>query len=300
MKLLQQNDTIRIVAPARKITEQELGQSIRYLQDKGFNVDFGNFLFCSFNQYAGLDMQRAEDFQQALDDENVKVIWCARGGYGCLRIIDKLDFTNFRKNPKWICGYSDVTVFHAHVNNALQIPTLHATMPINIQGDVCGSEALDTMLSALQTGKIDYTFSSHPINRVGEAKGILCGGNLSVLYALNGSISDIQTDGKILFIEDLDEYLYHIDRIMMCLKRSGKLDKLSALIVGGMTKMNDNSIAFGKTAENIIMEHVEEYDYPVCFGFPAGHIDDNRALIMGGNASLIVNQKEDVHIQIII
>ena len=165
-------------------------------------------------------------------------------------------------------------------------------MPLNVQGENVQFEALDTMLSALQRGEVSYTISSNPRNREGKAEGVLCGGNLSVLYALNASISDIQTNGKILFIEDLDEYLYHIDRMMMCLKRSGKLDNLSALIVGGMTKMNDNSIAYGKTAEEIILEHVSEYDYPVCFGFPAGHIDDNRALIMGGNTVLEINKNE--------
>lgn len=297
MKLLQQGDMIRIVAPARKISREELACSIRYLQDKGFNVDFGEHLFSHFHQYAGEDFLRAEDFQQALDDDNVKAIWCARGGYGSLRMIDLLDFSNFSKNPKWICGYSDVTVFHAHVNNALKLPTLHATMPLNVQGEDIQYKALDTMLSALQTGEVSYSISSNPMNKEGKAEGILCGGNLSVLYALNGSVSDIQTDGKILFIEDLDEYLYHVDRMMLCLKRNGKLENLSALVVGGMTKMNDNAIAFGETAEEIVLEHVQQYNYPVCFGFPAGHIDDNKALIMGGNTTLEISQ-EKVNIRI--
>lgn len=292
MELLQPNDTIRIIAPARKIDRDELLHSIHYLQDKGFTVDFGDHLFCSLYQYAGTDFRRAEDFQKALDDKNVKAIWCARGGYGSLRIIDLLDFSNFAKNPKWICGYSDVTVFHAHINEVLQLPTLHATMPLNVQGEAIQYQALDTMLAALKTGMVSYSLPSNPMNREGKAEGSLCGGNLSVLYALNGSVSDIQTEGKILFIEDLDEYLYHVDRMMMCLKRSGKLKNLSALIVGGMTKMKDNAIAFGKTAEEIILEHVIEYNYPVCFGFPAGHIDDNRALIMGGNTTLEINAKE--------
>jgi muramoyltetrapeptide carboxypeptidase len=297
MKLLQANDSIRIIAPARKIAREELACSIQYLQQKGFKVDFGEHLFSTFHQYAGQDKQRAEDFQQALDDENVNVIWCARGGYGSLRIVDLVDFSRFEQNPKWICGYSDVTVFHAHINNVLHLPTLHATMPLNVQGENVHFKALDTMLLALQKGEISYTIASNPMNREGKAEAILCGGNLSVLYALNASISDIQTEKKILFIEDLDEYLYHIDRMMMCLKRSGKLDNLSALIVGGMTKMNDNSIAYGKTAEEIILEHVLEYDYPVCFGFPAGHIDDNRALIMGGKTVLEIN-KNEVNIKI--
>ncbi|MDR0368384.1 MAG: LD-carboxypeptidase [Bacteroidales bacterium] len=286
MELLQSGDVIRIVAPARKIAREELACSVRYLQQKGFHVEFGNHLFGEFHQYAGTDEQRAEDFQQALDSRQVKALWCARGGYGSLRMLDLIDFSAFAQNPKWICGYSDITVFHAHIHTAFHLPTLHATMPINIQGEDIHYKALDTMLSALRHGEVAYSFPAEAINRKGKAEGVLCGGNLSVLFALNGSVSDIQTDGKILFIEDLDEYLYHIDRMMMCLKRSGKLAKLAALIVGGMTKMNDNTIAFGKTAEEIIMEHVSEYEYPVCFRFPAGHIPDNNALIMGGYAVL--------------
>jgi muramoyltetrapeptide carboxypeptidase len=235
-------------------------------------------------------MQRASDFQDALNDDNVKIIWFARGGYGSVRIIDKVDFSKFQKNPKWICGYSDVTVFHTYINQIMNRPTLHATMPINVQGAETEIYSLNTMLSVLQTGKADYTIDANPLNRVGEASGKLCGGNLSVLYSISASSSDLCTDEKILFIEEVDEYLYHIDRMMMCLKRAGKLDKLSALIVGGMSNMHDNIVAYGKTAEEIILEHVSDYDYPICFGFPAGHIADNRALIFGENAHLKVNE----------
>jgi len=292
MNLLQKGDKIRIIAPARKITLEELDYSVQFLRKQGYVVDFGKNLCNQYHQFSGTDEERTADFQEALDDDTVKVIWFARGGYGSVRIVDKLDFSKFEQNPKWICGYSDVTVFHAFINNVINRVSLHATMPINVQGADNELFSLNTMLSILQTGKADYILNTHPLNRIGSANGKLCGGNLSVLYSINGSFSDICTDGKILFIEDVDEYLYHIDRMMLCMKRAGKLANLSALIVGGFSKMNDNAISYGKTAEEIVYEHIAEYDYPVCFGFPAGHIEDNRALIMGGNISLNVDFKK--------
>ena len=299
MNLLHNGDTIRIIAPARKITIEELNYSVEFLRGQGFNVDFGQNLFSQHHQFSGTDQQRKLDFQQALDDDNVKVIWFARGGYGSVRIIDKIDFSSFKKSPKWICGYSDMTVFHAYITDVVKQISVHATMPINVQGAEIELHSLKTMLSILQTGKAEYVIPSHPLNRTGVANGKLCGGNLSVLYSLNGSSSDLQTEGKILFIEDVDEYLYHIDRMLMCFKRAGKLKNLSALIVGGMSDMHDNAVPYGKTAQEIIYEHVAEYDYPVCFGFPAGHIADNRALIMGGDAEIeVVNESVTLKMKI--
>ena len=281
--------TIRIIAPARKITAEELDYSVQFLRTQGYNVEFGKNVFGQDKQFSGTDAERALDFQEALDDDNVDVIWFARGGYGSVRIIDKIDFSKFIKRPKWICGYSDVTVFHAYITEVANQISLHATMPINVQGAEIELYSLNTMLSILKTGKTDYNIPFHPLNRVGTANGKLCGGNLSVLYSINGSKSDLCTDGKILFIEDVDEYLYHIDRMMMCLKRSGKLERLAGLIVGGMNKMHDNAVPYGKTAEEVVLEHVAEYDFPVCFGFPAGHTTENRTLIMGGNTSMEVS-----------
>ena len=286
--LLKSGDLISILAPARKISENELASSISLFESYGLRVQLGKNIFKEFHQFAGTDQERISDFQVALDNPEIKAIFCARGGYGTLRIIDNLDFTKFKISPKWICGYSDISVLHTHVHQ-MGYATLHATMPINIHNDLFDSESIQTMMHALFHGKLNYTIPSHPVNRIGTAKGIVCGGNLSLLYAVIGSASDLDTKGKILFIEELDEYLYHIDRMMLSLKRSQKLKDLNALIIGGMSQMNDNPISYGKTAEEIILEHVYPFNYPVCFGFPAGHISDNRAIIFGKNCLLTIN-----------
>ncbi|MEO6884496.1 MAG: LD-carboxypeptidase [Bacteroidia bacterium] len=288
---LQKGDTIGIVAPARKISESELKLAITTFELWGLKVKLGKNIFRICNQFSGTDEERANDFQEMLNDVSVKAIICARGGYGTLRIIDSLDFKSFQKNPKWIIGYSDVTVLHSHIHTNFNCQTLHATMPINFSQD---AESLETLRKSLFGEKNSYTFESHPLNRMGNAEGILTGGNLSLLYALTGSVSDINTENKILFIEDLDEYLYHIDRMMLNLKRSGKLKNLAALIVGGMSGMKDNLIPFGKTAEEIIFDTVKEYDYPICFGFPAGHITKNFTLPLGTKVRLNVLKKIDL------
>jgi muramoyltetrapeptide carboxypeptidase len=194
----------------------------------------------------------------------------------------------FNQQPKWIVGYSDITVFHSHVPRHFGIATLHATMPLNFPKDGIDNQAINTLKQCLFGSIPNYEIDHHPFNRDGSAEGELVGGNLSMLYSLMASPSDIETEGKILFIEDLDEYLYHIDRMMMNLKRSGKLHKLAGLLVGGMSDMNDNTIPFGKTAEEIVRDTVAEYGFPVAFGFPAGHIKDNRALIIGGKVKFTV------------
>ena len=194
-----------------------------------------------------------------------------------------------KKNPKWIIGYSDVTVLHSHLNN-LGIASLHATMPINFENN--SKESLQSLKNSLLGKSNRIECKGHPFNRLGLVDAEIVGGNLSILYSLLGSNSDVDTEGKILFIEDLDEYLYHIDRMMMSLKRNGKLAKLKGLIVGGMNEMNDNQILFGKSAEEIILEHTKEYNYPICFGFPAGHINDNRCIGLGVNSVLKITEDE--------
>jgi len=292
---LKAGDSVGIVAPARKITYSELEPSIRIFNEWGLNVVLGDAIFNSDNQYSGTDSERAQDFQKMLDDENIKAIFCARGGYGTVRIIDKLDFAKFIKNPKWIVGYSDITVLHSHIHNISGIETLHAAMPVNFSGSDYSTATLATLKNALFGKSLKYTIKAHPLNKEGVAQGVLVGGNLSVLYSLIGSKSDTDTKDKILFIEDLDEYLYHIDRMMMCLKRAGKLDHLSGLIVGGMNKMNDNTVPFGKTPYEIIKETINEYAFPVCFNFPAGHIKDNRAIIMGRRINMQINNKVTIN-----
>jgi muramoyltetrapeptide carboxypeptidase len=279
---LSKGDKIGIIAPARCINFEEVHPSIRLFQKWGLEVELGTNIFRKCNQYAGKDEQRLADLQQMLDDDSIRAVICARGGYGTIRIVDHIDFTAFVKKPKWIVGYSDITVLHSHIQRHFGIETLHAAMPINIlSSDDTPNDTLDTMRNAL-FGKIrSYSFPVTPLARNGEADGILTGGNLSILYSLIGSVSEVDTTGKILFLEDVDEYLYHIDRMMMALKRAGKLTKLKGLIVGTMDHMNDNKIPYGHTANEIISEAVAEYNYPVCFDFPSGHGETNLALVLG-------------------
>ena len=283
-------DSIAILSTARKITKKELQPLLSLIESWGLKWVLGDTIGASKHQYAGDDALRIRDFQQMLDHPEIKAIWCARGGYGTVRLIDFLDFENFRNNPKWIIGYSDVTVLHNHIFN-FGVETLHANMAIDI--DTKTLETRSTIYSALFDKKYSiYHNCKNYQNRPGESKGLLVGGNLSLLYSLIGSASKVNTTGKILFIEDLDEMLYHLDRMMQNLKRNGLLSGLAGLIVGGMNDMRDNTIPFGKSAEEIISETVAEYDYPVCYGFPAGHIEDNRALIMGREVELLVTTYE--------
>jgi len=280
---LQKGDTVAIVSTARKISSDQIIAAIKLLEKWGLNVVVGNTIGLEDHQFAGNDEARINDFQQLLNNPKVKAIWCARGGYGTVRLVDKLNFSAFKKQPKWIVGYSDVTVLHSHIHN-FGIETLHATMPINLENN--SKQSIETLKKSLFGKNLSYEIPADEKNKSGNASGELVGGNLSVLYSLLGSHSSINTDGKILFIEDLDEYLYHIDRMLMNLKRNGYFDNLKGLVVGGMTDMHDNEIPFGKTAEEIILDCVSEYDFPVIFNFPAGHLDDNRALIFGRKVTL--------------
>ena len=285
---LQKGDQIGIISTARKISKEELKFAKNTLEYWGLKVVFGNNLFQEYNQFAGSDLQRSADLQQMIDNPDIKAIICARGGYGTVRILDLIDFSDLKANPKWIAGYSDVTALHSTLHN-LNITSLHSTMPINFSDNT--KTSLESLKQILFGNLISYNFPRHKLNRIGHAKGKVVGGNLSIIYSLLGSNTDINTDGKILFLEDLDEYLYHVDRMMMNLKRNGKLSKLAGLIVGGMSNMNDNTIPFGKSAIEIIAESVSEYDYPIAFNFPAGHIDNNNTIILGQNANLTIDRK---------
>ena len=222
-----------------------------------------------------------------IDDENIKAILCARGGYGTIQIIDRLNFSTMNKKPKWIIGYSDITILHSHLHQ-LGFATIHATMPINFSKNT--ERSLLSLKQTLFGMKNTIESSFHEFNRFGKVESEIVGGNLSILYSLLGSSSDLDTSGKTLFIEDLDEYLYHLERMIKSINRNGKLKNLKAMIVGGMTEMNDNDIPFGKTAEEIILEQVKEYSFPICFRFPSGHLDDNRSLILGKRSLLDINE----------
>jgi muramoyltetrapeptide carboxypeptidase len=264
---LKRGDLIGLVAPARKISVEELEPAMRILDNWGLKIRTGIHMFGRDNQFSGTDEQRAADFQDMLDDPKVKAVLSVRGGYGTLRIIDRLDFEKFKQFPKWIIGYSDVTVLHSHIYN-LGVETLHATMPSKFTGSL---ESAESLRQALFGERLMHSWTASDLCRKGSVQAPLVGGNLSLLYALQGSRSDLDTKHKILFLEDLDEYLYHIDRMMLSLKRSGKLEQLAGLVVGGMTEMKDNTVPFGKTAQEIVFDAVKEYNYPVAFGLPAGH-----------------------------
>lgn len=279
-------DKIGLLSTARKITLDELDFALKLIKSWGLVPVLGNTISESDNQFAGTVEKRINDFQNFLDNPEIRAILCVRGGYGTVQIIDSIDFSEFTKNSKWIIGYSDVTVLHCHINRNLNIQTLHASMPVNFSSNT--SQSLESIKFVLFGTQFQYKINSHKLNRVGGASGELVGGNLSIIYSLSGSNSQLITDGKILFIEDLDEYLYHIDRMMMNLKRSKLLENLSGLIVGGMTDMKDNSVSFGKNAYEIIADAVKEYNFPIAFDFPAGHLNDNRSLIIGSQVKLSV------------
>lgn len=285
-KPLHKGATVGILSTARKISIAEIQAAIELLHSWDLKVVLGTTIDLEENQFAGDDMTRALNFQQFLDDENIDAIWCARGGYGTIRIIDQLDFSRFIQRPKWIIGYSDVTVLHSK-GQQLNFETLHATMPINVSKN--SDESIESLRSVVFGESLNYSIPSISYNRKGSAQGELIGGNLSMLYSMTGSELNLNTTGKILFLEDLDEYLYHIDRMLMNLKYNGYFDGLAGLIIGGMTDMHDNTIPFGKNALEIILDIVSEYNFPVCFNFPAGHLDDNRALIFGKEARLEVD-----------
>ena len=291
MNYLKQGSKVAIAAPARCVTTEEMEYAIQWLEEKGFIPKYDDRLFAVHHIFAGEDNFRAAVFQEYIDNEDIDAIWIARGGYGSIRIIDKLDFTHFLRHPKWIIGFSDGTVLHGKLSR-LGVPSLHAAMPFYFANKTL--EAKQSLFDALTGKPLHYEIPSNPLNRLGKMEGEIVGGNLSVLMGMNGSNIFPETDGKILFIEEVDEYIYHIDRMMRALKRAGKLAHLKGLIVGGLTQIHDNAHPFGQSAEEVIAEVVSEYDYPVCFGFPAGHFDDNRPLFFGLKSRMEVTSEKSV------
>ena len=288
---LHQGSKIGIVAPARKVTSEEMQYAIDWLKENEFVPVYDDRLFAEHYIFAGDDDFRAAVFQEYLDNEQIEAIWLARGGYGSIRIIDKLDFTRILQHPKWVIGFSDTTVIHGKLNR-LGVPSLHASMPFFFANKT--PEAKQSLLDALLGKPLHFVFPAHKMNRIGQMEGEIVGGNLSILYGMIGSDTFPELEGKILFIEEVDEYIYHIDRMMHALKRAGKLARLKGLIVGGLTQIHDNPDPFGMSVEEVMVEAVTEYDYPVCFGFPGGHFDDNRALFFGLDSRLLVTDEKVV------
>lgn len=288
---LKKGDKIGIVAPAGKIDPEKVGLAVNKLEEIGFKVVLGKHVFDEYNQFAGTDIHRLYDFQSMLNDPEIKAILCARGGYGSVRILEHIDFDWFIRNPKWIIGYSDITIFHTYINNILEIESLHSTMPVNFP-DTGENKSLTSMVNAIMGNVEDYEIESNKLNRVGNAEGELMGGNLSILYSLRGTKIDFETYEKILFIEDVGEELYHLDRMMQNLRLGDKLADIKGLIVGGMSDMKAGNPDFGKTAYQIINEAVQAYSYPVVYGFPAGHILENWALPLGRYVKLSVDKEQ--------
>ncbi len=294
---LKQGDTIAIVAPAgilrgRKAT---VDKAKKLAESWGLKVVLGKNMFNQNNHFAGTDNERCQDFQDALDNPNIKAIWAARGGYGSVRILDKLDFNKFKKSPKWIIGYSDITTFHNHIHN-LGVETIHAMMATSLEEKP--EEIIETIASfkkALFGEDLKYVFADNELNRkkrlsISELKGQLIGGNLAILTSMLGSKSQLNTEGKILFIEEIGEYKYSIDRMLQSLKRAGYFTNVKAIIVGDMSLIKKNSTKWGSSIEQLILDVIPQ-DVPVLFDFPAGHEADNRALIFGRNVTLEVDMK---------
>jgi muramoyltetrapeptide carboxypeptidase len=286
-QFLKAGDTVAIVCTARKFFPEDAKPAIDLLESWGLKVKLGNTIGLDNCQLGGTDNERAADFQVQLDDENVKAIWCARGGYGSVRIIDSINFTKFKKRPKWIMGFSDVTVLHSQLN-VERVASLHSIMPFTVPN--APEEVKETLRKALFGETISYTIPSKSYDVKGTASGELVGGNISILYSLLGSKSAIDTKDKILFIEDLDEYLYHIDRMMYNLKRNGYFENVKGIIVGSMADMHDNEIPFGQNEVQIITEITKENRIPIAFQFPAGHQSDNRTLILGKQVDFEVTE----------
>jgi len=291
---IKPGDKIRIVSPAGKVSEKHVFPAVEWLQKQGFKVELGKHVFASHFQFAGTDSERLDDLQTALDDPETAAIICSRGGYGTVRIIEKLNCTDFLKYPKWLVGFSDITILHVCMNN-LGVATIHGAMPrYFFDENGLPTENLNSLMQLLSGKKVQYSVKSEKANKPGKVSGELVGGNLSIISSLQGTKYEIDTFGKILFLEDIDEFLYHTDRMIHQLKLSGKLDNLAGLIIGDFTEMKDNESPFGKTVHEIVSEAVEDFSYPVCFGFPAGHDKKNLALGFGLKWELEVFEKKSV------
>ncbi len=289
---LKKGDTVAIVAPSGilKNREREVQQAKDLLKNWGLNVVVGDHVFSKAHHFAGTDDERCEDLQKVMDDPKISAIWCARGGYGTVRILDKLDYTKFKEHPKWIIGYSDITALHNQLhNNGFQ--SLHALMCVSLTKDLSDiKETVDTFKSTLFGKPVSYILEGSSDNKIGKATGPLVGGNLTMLHTMLGSDESLDTSGKILFIEEIGEYKYHIDRMLQSMKRAGYFENLGGLIVGDMTKLRKNTTLWGSSIEQLILDALADYDFPIAFNMPAGHEKDNRALVLGKTVTLDVSK----------
>ncbi|WP_452232942.1 S66 peptidase family protein [Lacinutrix sp. MEBiC02595] len=289
---LKAGDTVAIVAPSGILKNRigEVEQAKALLKSWGLHVVVGKHVFSKDNHFAGTDAERCEDFQKALDDPTISAIWSARGGYGTVRILDKLDYTTFKENPKWIIGYSDITALHNQVHNE-GFQSLHALMCVSLTKDLGDiKESVATFKDALFGKPIAYTLKGSSYNKTGTVTAPVVGGNLTILHTMLGSNTSIDTTDKILFIEEIGEYKYHIDRMLQSLKRAGYFENCKGVMVGDMSKMRKNTTPWGTSVEQLILDVLAEYDFPVVFNVPAGHEKDNRALILGRNATITVGK----------
>ena len=291
---LKKGDTVAIVAPSGVLKNYNgyILKAKELLKSWELEVIIGENVFNENGHFAGTDNQRSADFQLALDDKSIKAIWCARGGYGAMRVIDNLNFDRYKENPKWIIGYSDITAIHNDLHNN-KSESIHGIMCKSLEKiDVDNNESISLLKKTLFGEKLSYTIEGNNYNIKGNSNGQLIGGNLTLLHCLLGSESSIDTDGKILFIEDLGEYLYHIDRMLISLKRAGYFDNCKGLIVGDFTDMRKNTTPFGRNLKELILDIVREYDFPVSFGFPAGHGEKNYPMILGREINLEVSKQQ--------
>ncbi|HXA01803.1 MAG TPA: LD-carboxypeptidase [Cytophagaceae bacterium] len=288
---LKENDQVAVIATAKNFSAEQLETGLAMLEEWRLKVCPGKNLYKEDHQFAGTDKERLKDLQHALDDKNIRAIFCVRGGYGTNRIIDQVDMRQFRQSPKWLAGFSDVTVLHCLLQRE-GFQSIHGTMPILFGRDSPAS--LESLRKTLFGEEIQYEIKTDPLNKKGKCEGILIGGNLSILQSMIGTKTDFDSRKKILFIEEIDEYLYHIDRMMIHLKRAGKLKDLSGLVVGHLTDMKDNEAAFGKNVKEIILESVKDYKFPVCFNFPSGHEKENMALRFGAKVRLHIGREKSL------
>ncbi|WP_282134776.1 S66 peptidase family protein [Seonamhaeicola maritimus] len=291
---LKAGDTVAIVAPSGILKNRigEINKAKALLKSWGLHTVIGEHVFNQNHHFAGTDDERCEDIQKALDDITISAIWCARGGYGSVRILDKLDWSVFKENPKWIIGYSDITAIHNEVHN-LEIQSIHGMMCTSLQDDTeTIKETITTFKASLFGEDLSYTLKGSNFNKPGEVTAPIIGGNLSILSSMLGSDSSIDTSGKIIFIEEIGEYKYHIDRMLQSLKRAGYFDHCKGLIVGDMTKVKSNTTKWGSSIEQLVLDVLSEYSFPIAFNMPAGHEKDNRALVFGKNIDLIVKKEQ--------